>query len=110
MAGEIDGADQTTGGRLESAISGVNVSRRRPVLATLSALGERAKSVWQSWRVRIESTLALARVLLVEWRRRIRSRNELVSLIKRNCGLDLWDIGLTRGQSEAEMRKPFWIE
>lgn len=41
---------------------------------------------------------------LREWRRRVRSRNELLTLTAR----DLHEIGWTRAEAKAEARKPFW--
>lgn len=40
-----------------------------------------------------------------EWRRRVRSRNELINL----SDADLRDIGLSRCSSEIEAAKPFWM-
>ncbi len=48
------------------------------------------------------STALMAR--LHEWRRRVRIRNELLTL---TAG-DLRDIGWTRAEAETEARKPFW--
>ena len=42
---------------------------------------------------------------LSEWRRRIRSRDELRGLSDRN----LHDIGLTRCEADIESGKPFWL-
>jgi uncharacterized protein YjiS (DUF1127 family) len=42
--------------------------------------------------------------IIAQWRRRVRIRNELVTL---NDG-DLRDIRWTRAEVEAECRKPFW--
>lgn len=41
-----------------------------------------------------------------QWRRRARSRRDLIALSNR----DLWDIRLTRGEAEQEASKPFWRE
>jgi uncharacterized protein YjiS (DUF1127 family) len=41
-----------------------------------------------------------------EWRRRFRSRRELMTLGER----DLSDIRLTRGDAVSESNKPFWKE
>jgi uncharacterized protein YjiS (DUF1127 family) len=40
-----------------------------------------------------------------EWRRRVRSRDELMGLSDRS----LRDIGLSRCDAAAEARKPFWM-
>jgi uncharacterized protein YjiS (DUF1127 family) len=42
--------------------------------------------------------------LIKEWRRRMRSRNELASL----CDRCLRDIGATRYEVYREINKPFW--
>jgi uncharacterized protein YjiS (DUF1127 family) len=42
--------------------------------------------------------------LLKEWRRRMRSRNELAAL----CDRCLRDIGATRYEVYREINKPFW--
>jgi uncharacterized protein YjiS (DUF1127 family) len=42
--------------------------------------------------------------LLKEWRRRMRSRNELAAL----CDRCLSDIGATRYEVYREINKPFW--
>ena len=43
--------------------------------------------------------------LIVEWRRRVRSRYELMSL----GDAELRDIGLTRGEVDFEKSKSFWM-
>jgi len=43
---------------------------------------------------------------LREWRRRVRERQQLAALDERM----LQDIGLTRGDAEFLMNKPFWRE
>ena len=42
----------------------------------------------------------------IEWRRRARSRSELIGLSERN----LMDIGLSRCGATFEASKPFWME
>ena len=42
---------------------------------------------------------------LAEWRRRARSRNELMGLSDR----DLQDIGVARCSADFEASKPFWM-
>jgi len=44
------------------------------------------------------------RATLQEWRRRVRSRNELAAL----CNRCLRDIGVTRYDAYRESSKPFW--
>jgi uncharacterized protein YjiS (DUF1127 family) len=41
----------------------------------------------------------------VEWRRRLRSRSELMNLGDGS----LRDIGLSRGEAKTEASKPFWL-
>jgi uncharacterized protein YjiS (DUF1127 family) len=41
-----------------------------------------------------------------EWRRRSRSRRDLMTLGER----ELWDIRLSRAEAEHEASKPFWKE
>jgi uncharacterized protein YjiS (DUF1127 family) len=43
---------------------------------------------------------------LREWRRRSRSRRDLMTLSDR----DLWDMRLTRAEAGQEATKPFWRE
>jgi uncharacterized protein YjiS (DUF1127 family) len=45
-----------------------------------------------------------ARQIIAHWRRRVRIRNELITL----SYSDLRDIGWTRAEAETERRKPFW--
>ena len=42
----------------------------------------------------------------IEWRRRARSRRELIGMSERN----LMDIGLSRCDASFEASKPFWME
>ena len=44
------------------------------------------------------------RAVFIEWRQRVRSRYELMMLDDR----ELWDMGLTRGDVDNEVNKPFW--
>jgi uncharacterized protein YjiS (DUF1127 family) len=44
------------------------------------------------------------RALFIEWRRRARSRYDLMAMNER----DLRDIGLTHGDAANEYVKPFW--
>jgi len=43
-------------------------------------------------------------VLMSEWWRRARSRRELTKF----NDLELWDIAVSRGARDFEVRKPFW--
>jgi uncharacterized protein YjiS (DUF1127 family) len=43
---------------------------------------------------------------LRKWRRRYRSRRDLITLSDR----DLWDMRLTRAEARQEASKPFWQE
>jgi uncharacterized protein YjiS (DUF1127 family) len=49
---------------------------------------------------------AQAKACIAEWRRRARSRRELLAL----DGRQLWDIHLTRCDAQSEAGKPFWKE
>jgi uncharacterized protein YjiS (DUF1127 family) len=53
---------------------------------------------------RARDSITLVRAYLIEWRRRVRIRNELITL----GASDLRDIRWTRAEVEAEARKPFW--
>jgi uncharacterized protein YjiS (DUF1127 family) len=53
---------------------------------------------------RVRAAFVTASQTMEEWRRRVRIRNELITL---NDG-DLRDIGWTRAEVEAERRKPVW--
>lgn len=53
---------------------------------------------------RARDGVAFVRAYLTEWRRRVRIRNELITL----GASDLRDIRWTRAEVEAEARKPFW--
>jgi uncharacterized protein YjiS (DUF1127 family) len=52
----------------------------------------------------VRAIFIVAPQIIAEWRRRVRIRNELLTL---NDG-DLHDIRWTRAEVEAECRKPFW--
>jgi uncharacterized protein YjiS (DUF1127 family) len=66
------------------------VSRRDP-LAITNAIPSLRKKLVETLR---------------EWRRRLRSRRDLMTLSDR----DLWDMRLTRTDAEQEASKPFWRE
>ena len=53
---------------------------------------------------RVHAAFSTARFTVAEWRRRVRVRNELLTL----SDGDLRDIRWTRAEVEAEGRKPFW--
>jgi uncharacterized protein YjiS (DUF1127 family) len=55
-------------------------------------------------RVFRSSPWSAVRTLIVEWRRRVRSRYELMSL----GDAELRDIGLTRGEADFDQSKSFW--
>lgn len=52
----------------------------------------------------VRHVLVAVRLQVREWRRRVRCRNELITL----SGCDLRDLGWTKAEVEAEARKPFW--
>jgi uncharacterized protein YjiS (DUF1127 family) len=58
----------------------------------------------QTRRHRIAEIRTALMARLREWPRRVRRRNELLTLTAR----DLREIGWTRAEAEAEARKPFW--
>jgi uncharacterized protein YjiS (DUF1127 family) len=53
---------------------------------------------------RVRTMFIAAPQIIAEWRRRVRIRNELLTL----HDSDLHDIRWTRAEVEAECRKPFW--
>jgi uncharacterized protein YjiS (DUF1127 family) len=53
---------------------------------------------------RVRAGFVAARKMMAQWRRRVRTRNELNTL----SDGDLRDIRWTRPEVEAECRKPFW--
>jgi uncharacterized protein YjiS (DUF1127 family) len=57
-----------------------------------------------TWKEFLGNIRALSVLAMAEWRRRVRMRNELITL----CDGDLRDIGWTRAEVDAECRKPFW--
>jgi uncharacterized protein YjiS (DUF1127 family) len=61
---------------------------------TMSKLSSDQKSLWSQ-----------ARSNFGEWRRRSRSRQELMGLDE----ITLADVGLTRGTADMEATKPFWM-
>jgi uncharacterized protein YjiS (DUF1127 family) len=61
--------------------------------ASLEAYLHRALEITNAFRLQVR-----------EWRRRVRTRSELITL----SNSDLGDIRWTRAEVEAEARKPFW--
>ena len=61
---------------------------------------------WQASPHRLRGFLSGVRAVLREWRQRKNARLELARLDQRI----LRDIGLTRGDVEYEINKPFWRE
>jgi uncharacterized protein YjiS (DUF1127 family) len=55
-------------------------------------------------RLRRRPRWSHVRSILIQWRDRVRSRYELMSLGDR----ELWDVGLTRVDADNEASKPFW--
>jgi uncharacterized protein YjiS (DUF1127 family) len=51
-----------------------------------------------------QDVFAAFRLQMRAWERRARARNELITL----CDRDLRDVGLTRAEAAAEVRKSFW--
>ena len=56
-------------------------------------------------RVFRSSPWSAVRTMIVEWRRRVRSRYELMSL----GDAELRDIGVARGEADFEHSKSFWL-
>jgi uncharacterized protein YjiS (DUF1127 family) len=52
----------------------------------------------------LRKLIVTARQIITQWERRVRVRNELITL----SDGDLRDIGWTKAEVEAERRKPFW--
>jgi len=52
----------------------------------------------------LRKLIVTARQIITQWGRRVRVRNELITL----SDGDLRDIGWTKAEVEAERRKPFW--
>jgi uncharacterized protein YjiS (DUF1127 family) len=64
----------------------------------------RQVSLFEACRHRVLEITKALRIQWREWRRRARTRNELITL----SDSDLRDIRWTRAEVEAEARKPFW--
>jgi uncharacterized protein YjiS (DUF1127 family) len=77
--------------------------RRRPASTDLGTAATPARK-FQALGPRAHAVLIAARRIIAEWRRRVRTRNELTML----ADSDLRDIGWTRAEVKAEGRKPFW--
>ena len=76
--------------------------RARSVATAISS--PRAEQQTRVPSSRIGTMFTGLREIMAQWRRRVRMRNELMTL---GDG-DLRDIGSTRAEVEAECRKPFW--
>ena len=79
-------------------LGAVSVLAFAPAPARLTVLGEITAAGRRCW--------AYSRTLFAEWRRRARTRNELVMLNDRQ----LSDIRLSRSDALNEASKPFWRE
>jgi uncharacterized protein YjiS (DUF1127 family) len=77
--------------------------RGRPASTDLGTAGTPARK-FQALGRRAHAVFIAARQIIAEWRRRVRTRNELTTL----GDSDLRDIGWTRAEVQAEVRKPFW--
>jgi uncharacterized protein YjiS (DUF1127 family) len=64
----------------------------------------RQTSLFEAYWHRALEVIKTFRLKVREWRRRVRTRNELMMLSDN----DLRDIRWTRAEVEAEARKPFW--
>ena len=61
-------------------------------------------SLYVAVYVALRKLILAARQVIAHWQRRVRIRNELITL----SDGDLRDIGWTRAEVEAKHRKPFW--
>jgi uncharacterized protein YjiS (DUF1127 family) len=80
------------------------VSRPKSTLMTRFGTSATAAPWLQVLRGRVRVVVITARQVIARWQRRVRIRNELITL----SDSDLRDIGWTRAEGEAERRKPFW--
>jgi len=79
-------------------------SHGRSVAAAISGAWPRPEQQIPVSGSRIRAMFTSACQIVVQWRRRVRMRNELMTLSDR----DLRDVRWTRAEVEAECRKPFW--
>jgi uncharacterized protein YjiS (DUF1127 family) len=67
-----------------------------------------AGTTWKEFAANVRASCVRVRFgvheVMAEWRRRVRMRNELITLSEG----DLRDIGWTRAEANVERRKPFW--
>jgi len=73
----------------------------REYLPIKTSLAYDSGITWNEFLGNIRASYVLAKE---KWRRRVRMRNELITL----SDGDLRDIGWTRAEANAERRKPFW--
>jgi uncharacterized protein YjiS (DUF1127 family) len=79
----------------------------RSLITTVSTGRSRQTSLFDTnagYANEVRQVLVLIQLKMREWRRRVRCRNELITL----CDRDLRDLGWTKAEVEAERRKPFW--
>ena len=74
----------------------------------LSSFTEREPLGSRPVSVQLQAMVQTLRARLAEWRDRIRTRNQLRQLIDGEWATR--DIGVSRWQAEAELRKPFWAD
>jgi uncharacterized protein YjiS (DUF1127 family) len=68
-------------------------------------LGGRRRAVDRAIK-RTRRCMGVVAAAILEWRRRRRSRLELMARSDR----ELWDLGITRDSAAMEAAKPFWRE
>src|SRR5262249_719704 len=79
-------------------------SHGRSVAAAISGAWPRPEQQIPVSGSRIRAMFTSACEIVAQWHRRVRIRNELMTLSDR----DLRDVRWTRAEVEAECRKPFW--
>ena len=106
MADESRTSDQNARGwRLPERREQLHLpSRGRSVAAAISGAWPRPEQQIPVRGSRIRATFTGASEIMAQWRRRVRIRDELMTL----SDGDLRDVRWTRAEVEAESRKPFW--
>lgn len=74
----------------------------------LPSFAERASFGARPVADQLRTMVLTLRAHIAEWRSHIRTRNQLRQLI--NSEWAMRDIGVSRWQAEAELRKPFWAD
>jgi uncharacterized protein YjiS (DUF1127 family) len=74
----------------------------------LSSFTERAPVGPRSFSTQLRAVAETLSSRFAEWRSNIRTRNQLRQLADHDWATS--DIGISRWQAEAELRKPFWAD